>query len=401
MGPAVAVPPPAGRRAWRWRGGTCGCSAARGAPGDRAHLRLRRRARRHRALRPPARVQRRPSSEFGLPGPVERGGVRREAADRRRQGADGHPVRRPGVRRGGRRPGRRAGARRAARPLAPGQDGDVHEAGRRRPDPARPGHRPGHPGRAGRRLDGRGRLDLGRGVGARRPRARGRRGRRPAGSRSSPATSCRPRSRTRRSTGSPSSELGLDPADTLVVEDSRNGLLAADRRRAAAAWSRSTATPGTRTSTRRCSWSPSSATPAGRRSRSSPTAAPARPGDYVTLDDLRRLPAARRRRAGRDLTKEAAVMTEARSSRSTSSCARSRETAVENEKYFGDLDSVVGDGDFGYSLARGFEKVLEGWDDIDRTRHRHVPEEDRHDRSPRGSAARPGRSGAPRSCGPA
>ena len=43
------------------------------------------------------------------------------------------------------------------------------------------------------------------------------------------------------------------------------------------------------------------------------------------------------------------------------------QTAVENEAYFGDLDAVVGDGDFGYSLARGFEKVLEGWDDIDRT----------------------------------
>ncbi|AGZ42916.1 dihydroxyacetone kinase subunit DhaL [Actinoplanes friuliensis] len=42
------------------------------------------------------------------------------------------------------------------------------------------------------------------------------------------------------------------------------------------------------------------------------------------------------------------------------------ETAVENEKYFGDLDAVVGDGDLGYSLARGFEKVLEGWDTIDR-----------------------------------
>jgi dihydroxyacetone kinase-like protein len=42
-------------------------------------------------------------------------------------------------------------------------------------------------------------------------------------------------------------------------------------------------------------------------------------------------------------------------------------TAVDNEKYFGDLDSVVGDGDLGYSLARGFEKLLEGWDDLDRT----------------------------------
>jgi phosphoenolpyruvate---glycerone phosphotransferase subunit DhaL len=40
--------------------------------------------------------------------------------------------------------------------------------------------------------------------------------------------------------------------------------------------------------------------------------------------------------------------------------------AVENEKYFGDLDAVVGDGDFGYSMARGFELVLSGWDDFDR-----------------------------------
>ena len=43
------------------------------------------------------------------------------------------------------------------------------------------------------------------------------------------------------------------------------------------------------------------------------------------------------------------------------------QTAIDNEKYFGDLDAVVGDGDFGYSLARGFEKVLESWDGIDRT----------------------------------
>src|SRR6195952_2738977 len=41
-------------------------------------------------------------------------------------------------------------------------------------------------------------------------------------------------------------------------------------------------------------------------------------------------------------------------------------TAVDNEKYFGDLDAVVGDGDFGYSMARGFEKVLDGWDTFDR-----------------------------------
>jgi phosphoenolpyruvate---glycerone phosphotransferase subunit DhaL len=41
-------------------------------------------------------------------------------------------------------------------------------------------------------------------------------------------------------------------------------------------------------------------------------------------------------------------------------------TAVDNEKYFGDLDAVVGDGDFGYSMARGFEKILADWDTFDR-----------------------------------
>jgi dihydroxyacetone kinase phosphoprotein-dependent L subunit len=43
------------------------------------------------------------------------------------------------------------------------------------------------------------------------------------------------------------------------------------------------------------------------------------------------------------------------------------QTAIANEKYFGDLDAVVGDGDFGYSLARGFELVIRDWDSFDRT----------------------------------
>jgi hypothetical protein len=42
------------------------------------------------------------------------------------------------------------------------------------------------------------------------------------------------------------------------------------------------------------------------------------------------------------------------------------QTAVEKEKEFGDLDAVVGDGDLGYSLARGFEKVLADWDSLKR-----------------------------------
>ncbi|NKX52287.1 DAK2 domain-containing protein, partial [Arthrobacter deserti] len=42
-------------------------------------------------------------------------------------------------------------------------------------------------------------------------------------------------------------------------------------------------------------------------------------------------------------------------------------TAVEQEQEFCDLDAVVGDGDFGYSLARGFEIVLQDWDSFERT----------------------------------
>lgn len=41
-------------------------------------------------------------------------------------------------------------------------------------------------------------------------------------------------------------------------------------------------------------------------------------------------------------------------------------TAVEKEDEFCALDAVVGDGDFGYSLARGFEIVLADWDTFDR-----------------------------------
>lgn len=40
------------------------------------------------------------------------------------------------------------------------------------------------------------------------------------------------------------------------------------------------------------------------------------------------------------------------------------QTAIDNERWFCDLDAVVGDGDFGYSLARGFEKLLEDWDGL-------------------------------------
>ncbi len=42
-------------------------------------------------------------------------------------------------------------------------------------------------------------------------------------------------------------------------------------------------------------------------------------------------------------------------------------TIVENAEYFAQLDSIVGDGDFGFSLRNGFEVVVSDYDTFDRT----------------------------------
>jgi dihydroxyacetone kinase phosphoprotein-dependent L subunit len=42
------------------------------------------------------------------------------------------------------------------------------------------------------------------------------------------------------------------------------------------------------------------------------------------------------------------------------------DTAIKNEAYFCELDAVMGDADFGVSLASGFKAVLAGWDSYDR-----------------------------------
>jgi dihydroxyacetone kinase/dihydroxyacetone kinase-like protein len=47
------------------------------------------------------------------------------------------------------------------------------------------------------------------------------------------------------------------------------------------------------------------------------------------------------------------------------------DTIIANENYFSELDGVVGDGDFGYSLARGFEIVLQDWDALDNSSPSH------------------------------
>jgi dihydroxyacetone kinase phosphoprotein-dependent L subunit len=41
------------------------------------------------------------------------------------------------------------------------------------------------------------------------------------------------------------------------------------------------------------------------------------------------------------------------------------DTALKNEAYFSELDGVMGDADFGVSLAGGFRAVLNGWDGFD------------------------------------
>jgi dihydroxyacetone kinase-like protein len=43
------------------------------------------------------------------------------------------------------------------------------------------------------------------------------------------------------------------------------------------------------------------------------------------------------------------------------------DVAFKNEAYFSELDDVMGDADFGVSLADGFRAVMKGWDSFDRT----------------------------------
>jgi dihydroxyacetone kinase phosphoprotein-dependent L subunit len=89
----------------------------------------------------------------------------------------------------------------------------------------------------------------------------------------------------------------------------------------------------------------------------------AAPGDLITLGDLDGL------LSGTDPAPatEGARMSEADFADVETVVKTIAAVAVDNERYFGDLDAVVGDGDFGYSMARGFELVLSGWDGFDRT----------------------------------
>jgi dihydroxyacetone kinase phosphoprotein-dependent L subunit len=161
-------------------------------------------------------------------------------------------------------------------------------------------------------------------------------------------------------------ELGL-PADRVVaVEDSRSGLLAA---RAAGIACVVTVNGYTEHEdlTGAAFVVSSLGEPDGEPATLIANHSAARPGRYVTLADLAAVLAP----AGAgpaDAEEETAVTASSGAvppvERVVATVAR---TAVANEKHFGDLDAVVGDGDFGYSMARGFELVIADWDGFDRT----------------------------------
>ena len=43
------------------------------------------------------------------------------------------------------------------------------------------------------------------------------------------------------------------------------------------------------------------------------------------------------------------------------------DVAIENERYFSDLDAAAGDADFGVSLATGFRAIKDQWGELDRS----------------------------------
>ena len=221
-----------GRRSWRWPPSTCAASAASAGPGDGvtgstcgAHPRLRRRARRHRAVRPPARVQ--PDVRGIRPaGPLVGRGLPGEAPHRRRQGAAWRACSPPSS---SRRPGLPADPRASRPPSPPGT------AARRRSTPAWWPPAPSRPGRASPASSPRRSTRAGRWPSPPpRPSPRSRpRWNAPSAPEHAPGGQrVRRRHRAAQEAGARTStcspcELGVPADRAVVVEDSRNGLLAA------------------------------------------------------------------------------------------------------------------------------------------------------------------------------
>src|SRR6201994_2437070 len=151
--------------------------------------------------------------------------------------------------------------------------------------------------------------------------------------------------------------LGLPAGQVVVIEDSRNGLLAATGAGLATVITVNDLTRDEDFSEAALVVS-SLGDPGGERTTVLANRTPATPGNWVTLTDLS---------AVLSPARQGAPMAKATFGDVENVVRTIATTAVANEKYFGDLDAVVGDGDFGYSMARGFELVISGWDDFDRT----------------------------------
>jgi dihydroxyacetone kinase phosphoprotein-dependent L subunit len=153
--------------------------------------------------------------------------------------------------------------------------------------------------------------------------------------------------------------LGLPVGRVVVVEDSRNGLVAATAAGAACVITVNDFTAG-EDFTEAALVVSSLGDPGGERTTVLANRSRAAPGDWITLADLASvLPASS--------PNQGAAMPAASLGDVEAVVTTIATVAVDNEKYFGDLDAVVGDGDFGYSMARGFELVLQDWDGFDRT----------------------------------
>ena len=147
--------------------------------------------------------------------------------------------------------------------------------------------------------------------------------------------------------------LAIATGDAIVIEDSRNGLLAA-----VGAGLRCVVTVSGYTAEEDMSEAVLVVTSLGD---------PGRPGRGAGQSWRRRARRAGHARRHRRVpestpTRQGDCMSENALARAELVVRVIAQTAVDNETYFCELDAVVGDGDFGYSLARGFEIVLGDWD---------------------------------------
>ena len=238
------------------------------------------------------------------------------------------------------------------RRLAQAQNRDLQAADCLGRDAWPSGREAARAGGARPRLDARCVLHVGSAVGAGGSRARD--GEELAGSSpaSSRAISLQRRSPRRTSTTLRRGSLHLDPADCVVVEDSRNGLLAATAAGMPCIITQNDLTEG------------EDFTEAAL-VLSKPGRSRRRTVDGRQTARRRRRPACSRstilKRSGRANSVAGSRSRERRPRRGievTELFVRTiAETAIANEKYFADLDGVVGDGDFGISLANGFNNA--------------------------------------------